>query len=101
MTTSKAKAKGSRAERKIAADLKGIRVGQDGGPVDVLVRGYLQIQAKTLKTLPSLNDVRTMIEAMPPGPELRAAVILARPGSGHRAKAWIVFDYDEWKEWHG
>ena len=100
MTTSKSKAIGSAAERKVAAMLGGVRVGMDGGPVDVIVGDYLSVQVKALRTLPSLREVRSYLDAMPPG-RLRAAVVIERAGSGRRGCRTITFDLDEWQEWHG
>ncbi len=53
MTTSRSKAIGSAAERVVAAALDGRRVGMDGGPVDVIVDGYLDVQVKAVKALGS------------------------------------------------
>jgi len=100
LTTSKAKAIGSAAERKVAAMLKGIRVGQDGGPVDVRLIGYADLQVKNLKTLPSLREIDSMIDAIPEG-LLRGVVVIERAGYGRRGTRTITFDLDEWAEWHG
>ncbi len=80
MTTSRSKAIGSAAERIVAAALHGERVGMNGGPVDVLVDGYL--------------------EAIPKGDRLRACVVVTRPGQGHKAIRTITFDLDEFSSWH-
>jgi hypothetical protein len=100
MTTSKQKAIGSAAERRIAALLGGVRVGMDGGPVDVIVGDYLSVQVKNVKGLPSLREAVGYIEAMPVG-RLRAAVVVERAGSGRRGLRTITFDLDEWITWHG
>lgn len=104
MTTSRQKAIGSEAERRIAALLGGTRVGMDGGPVDVIVGDYLAVQVKSLRTLPSLAAVVSMLHAIPctqEFPPLRAVVVQTRPGPGKRAVRTITFDLDEWAEWHG
>lgn len=101
MTTSRQKAIGSAAERAVAAALDGRRVGMDGGPVDVIVDGYLDVQVKTVRSLPSLAAVTGYIEAIPKGERLRACVVVSRPGSGKRAVRTITFDLDEFREWHG
>lgn len=100
MTTSRSKAKGSRAERLVAEVMGGVRVGMDGGPVDVVVPGYANVQVKAMAIQPSLNECRSMIEAMPEG-LLRAVVVVPSPGRGHVAKPLIVMELREWREWHG
>jgi hypothetical protein len=100
VTTSRSKAVGSAAERKVAAMLGGVRVGMDGGPVDVVLPGYASLQIKNVRTLPSLREVRGYIEAMPDDDRLHAAVVIERAGSGHRGLRVIVFDLDEWQQWH-
>lgn len=101
MTTSRSKAIGSAAERAVAAALDGRRVGMDGGPVDVIVDGYLDTQVKCVKTLPSLAAVITMLEAIPKGDRLRSVVVVTRPGQGRKAVRTITFDLDEFAGWHG
>jgi hypothetical protein len=101
MTTSRQKAVGSAGERRVAGSLRGRRIGQDGGPVDVVVDGYLNVQVKTVARLPSLNECRRHIDAIPEGDEIRASVILLRAGSGHPTRGFIVMDLDEFSEWHG
>lgn len=105
MTTSRQKAIGSEAERRIAALLGGTRVGMDGGPVDVIVGDYLSVQVKSLRTPPSLNEIVGMLEAIglrsaDDGYPLRAVAVQSRPGRGKRAVRTITFDLDEWAEWH-
>lgn len=101
MTSSLAKRTGSQGERRVAGMLKGRRIGQDGGPVDVKVDGYLNVQVKTVARLPSLNLCRAHIDAIPVGPEIRASVILYRQGSGHPLRGFVVMDLDEFADWHG
>jgi hypothetical protein len=104
MTTSRSKAIGSEAERRIAAILGGTRVGMDGGPVDVIVGDYLAVQVKSLRTAPSLTAVIGMLEAIPQPiaePPLRAVVVQTRPGAGRRSVRTITFLLDEWASWHG
>lgn len=100
MTTSRQKAIGSAAERAVAAALDGRRVGMDGGPVDVIVDGYLDVQVKACKALPSLAAILGYLEAIPQGDRLRSVVVVTRPGAGHRAVRTITFDLDEFAEWH-
>jgi hypothetical protein len=107
MTTSRQKAIGSAAERRIAALLGGRRVGQDGGPVDVTVGDYLSVQVKSYRTPPSLREVVGFLDAMRRIPDerdalpLRAVVVEERKGRGQRSVRTITFDLDEWIEWHG
>ena len=101
MTTSRSKAIGSAAERVVAAALDGRRVGMDGGPVDVIVDGYLEVQVKAVRSLPSLAAVIGYLEAIPKGDQLRACVVVTRPGAGHKAVRTITFDLDEFADWHG
>ena len=100
MTTSKQKAVGSAAERQVAQLVGGVRVGMDGGPVDVIVAGYMNVQVKNVKTLPSLAGVARMIDLMPDD-VLRAVVVIERAGKGRRGVRTITFDLDAWVEWHG
>jgi hypothetical protein len=100
MTTSRSKAVGSAAERVVAAALNGRRVGIDGGPVDVIVDGYLDVQVKAVRSLPSLAAVIGYLDAIPRADRLRACVVVTRPGPGHRAVRTITFDLDEFAEWH-
>lgn len=102
MTTSRSKAIGSAAERAVAQALEGIRVGMDGGPVDVVLPDYADLQVKAVKTLPSLAGVVGYIETIPrKDNRLRACVVVSRPGPGRKAVRTITFLMDEWKEWHG
>ena len=100
MTTSRQKAAGSAAERRVAGMLNGRRVGMDGGPVDVIVDDYLALQVKTLKSLPSLREISDMIDKMPIGFILRGVVVIGREGRGRRGVRTITFDLDEWAAWH-
>lgn len=68
--------------------------------MDVIVDGYLDIQVKTLRSLPSLAAIIGYLDAMPAGGRLRAAVVITRPGSGMRAHRTITFNLDEYAEWH-
>jgi len=100
MTTSRQKAVGSACERMVANLLGGVRVGQDGGPVDVLLGQYAALQVKNLATLPSLNAVRAMLEAMPEDGRMRGVVVVERAGRGRRGLRTITFDLDDWAAWH-
>ena len=100
MTTSWQKAIGSAAERAVAKQVGGIRVGHDGGPVDVIMPGYAQLQVKNLKTIPPHAAIEQMARLMPEG-TLRAVVIIARAGRGKRGLRTITFLLDEWVTWHG
>jgi len=100
VTTSHQKAIGSAAERVVAAALDGRRVGMDGGPVDVIVDGYLDIQVKAVRSLPSLAAVIGYLEAIPQRDRLRACVVVTRPGPGRKAVRTITFDLDDFAEWH-
>lgn len=100
MTTSRQKAVGSAGERRVAGMLGGRRVGQDGGPVDVVVDGYLSLQVKTVQRLPSLTVCRRHIDAIPKGEHIRASVIVERAGQGRVGRKFIVMDLDEFSEWH-
>ena len=101
MTTSRQKAIGSAAERAVAYALDGQRVGMDGGPVDVIVEGYMDVQVKSVKALPSLAAVIGYLAAIPTRDRLRACVVVGRPGKGHKAVRTITFDLDEFAQWHG
>lgn len=101
MTTSRQKAIGSAAERAVAYALDGRRVGMDGGPVDVIVEGYLDVQVKAVRSLPSLAAVVGYINAIPGRERLRACVVVSRPGQGRKAVRTITFDLDEFAQWHG
>ena len=72
----------------------------DGGPVDVIVGDYLDVQVKCLRTLPSMSAVRGMLDAIPERGALRCVVVQDRPGPGKRAVRTITFDLDEFAEWH-
>lgn len=100
MTTSRSKAKGSAAERDVARIVGGRRVGMDGGPVDVVVGEYLALQVKSLRVMPSMNEVRKYLDAIPVSSRLRGAVVQDRPGTGHKIRSTITFDLEEWAEWH-
>lgn len=100
MTTSPQKKVGSAAERAVAKLVGGIRVGMDGGPVDVVMPAYASIQVKNLKAMPSMTAVDGMLKAMPSDP-LRAVVVIQRAGSGRRGIRTITFELDEWAKWHG
>ena len=101
MTTSRQKAIGSAAERSVAYALDGRRVGMDGGPVDVIVDGYMDVQVKAVKTLPSLAAVLGYLAAIPKGERLRSVAVVTRPGPGKKAIRTITFDLDEFAAWHG
>jgi len=101
MTTSRQKAVGSAAERAVAYALDGRRVGMDYGPVDVIVDGYMDVQVKTVKALPSLAAVIGYLEAIPKRDRLRSCVVVTRPGVGRKAVRTITFDLDEFAQWHG
>src|SRR3954468_17406351 len=96
MTTSRSKAADSAAERVVAAALAGRRVGHDGGPVDVIVDGYLDVQVKAVKSLPSLAAVIGYLLAIPPSERLRSCVVVTRPGSGGKAVRTITFLLEDW-----
>lgn len=100
VTTSHQKAVGSAGERRVAGMLGGRRVGMDGGPIDVIVDGYLSVQVKTVAHLPSLAVCKKHIDAIPAGDHIRASVIVERPGSGRIGRKFIVMDLDEFSEWH-
>jgi hypothetical protein len=101
MTTSRQKAIGSAAERAVAYALDGHRVGMDGGPVDVIVDGYLDVQVKCVKALPSLAAVLAYLDAIPKRDRLRSVAVVTRPGRGGKAIRTITFDLDEFAQWHG
>ncbi len=101
MTTSRQKAIGSAAERAVAYALDGRRVGMDGGPVDVIVDGYMDVQVKAVKALPSLAAVLGYLAAIPRNGRLRSVAVVTRPGPGKKAIRTITFDLDEFAAWHG
>lgn len=101
MTTSKSKAIGSAAEREVAKIVGGMRIGQQLGPVDVVIPDYAQLQVKKVSTMPSLRAVGDMLYLMPDNGYLRGVVIIGRAGQGVKARRTITFDLNEWAEWHG
>lgn len=101
MSTSRQKAAGSAREREVARLLGGERIGHYGGPVDVVVADYLNVQVKALRTLPSLREVSRMVDAIPIGDAMRAVVVIERAGQGKRGSRTITFDLDDWARWHG
>ena len=100
MTTSRAKAIGSAAERVVARMIGGRRT-YGYGPVDVQ-SGMFDLQVKQLSTPPSLNAIRGWLAAIPyRGDRLRGVVVLDRPGSGFATRRTITFDLAEFAEWYG
>lgn len=92
MTSSRSKATGSAAERAVAQALDGIRVGMDGGPVDVVLPDCADLQVKAVKSPPSLAAVVGYIETIPRRDDrLRACVVVSRPGPGRKALRTITF----------
>lgn len=92
VTSSRSKATGSAAERAVAQALDGIRVGMDGGPVDVVLPDCADLQVKAVKSPPSLAAVVGYIETIPRRDDrLRACVVVSRPGPGRKALRTITF----------
>jgi hypothetical protein len=95
-----ARNRGNAFEREVAEKLGGRRVGQYGDKVDVVVDGYLQLQCKNGAAYPERLD--GWLRSIPVRSELlRGAVIGDAPGSGTKRRAIIVFDLDEYRDWHG
>jgi hypothetical protein len=101
MTTSRAKAKGSAAERRVAKMMGGVRVGQDGGPVDVVVPDLAVIQVKSLATPPSINEIRSYLGKLPRNGLMRMVVLVDSPGRGIPSEPLLVIALREWVEWYG
>ena len=93
--------RGTAAELDMAKMLGGRKVGPLGQPWDVEVPGYSRLQVKKLATMPSLNRVATLLDAIPPTPELRGVVVVEASGRGRKARSFVVFYADEYARWHG
>jgi hypothetical protein len=102
VTTSRAKAKGSAAERLVARVLGGRRVGHFLGKTDVVVDGWLRVQVKTLDVQPSLNEVRKILRDVRSEcrGEMPAAVIFDRPGSGHVSEPVVILPLVDFAAWY-
>lgn len=94
-----ARLRGNSFEREVARKLGGQRVGQYGTKVDVHVPGWLRVQTKNGGAYPERLDA--WLRQLPAGPELRALVLGDAPGSGGRRRTLIVFDLDEFAQYHG
>lgn len=95
-----ARNRGNAFEREVAAKLGGRRVGQYGDQVDVDVPGYVRIQCKNGGAYPERID--RWLRAIPVEAGLLRAVVLGdAPGPGVRRRTLIVFELDEFAQWHG
>lgn len=93
-----ARQRGNGFERHVARVLGGYRVGQYGSTIDVDVPDWLFVQCKNGASYPERLD--RWLRAIPQG-RLRALVMGDAPGQGHKRRALIVFDLDEFCEWYG
>jgi hypothetical protein len=70
----------------------------DGGPVDVVIDGYLLLQVKRTEGMPSLAAQQRQIERMPAGGEMRGAVWVP---PGRPRDALLTVRLEEFASWHG
>lgn len=95
------RSRGNRDELTVARILGGSKVGELGLPWDVVVPGYLRVQAKKLGRWPSIAQVTEWLDAIPAEPELRAVALADTPGPGGRTRRLLVVDLEEFARWHG
>ena len=106
---------GKDAERQIASDTGGVRVGHHGGPVDVLapVPRRFAIQSKRVV---APTAARTEAKRRPTFPEwmwdelrilpatggdVPALIVSDKPGSGHDRRSLVVLDYRDYVDLYG
>lgn len=93
--------RGTSDEPRVAALLGGRAIGPLNLPHDVEVGGYLHAQAKKLDKWPSLNEIIGWIDAIAPGPWMRAVTLADTPGAGRKVRRYIVIPLDEFASFHG
>lgn len=91
--------RGNDIERAVAAQLGLKRTGQYGGPDDA--RGdWLVAQVKSGASFP--ERVWRWLQALPADAgQTRAVVLTDAPGPGHRRRAVVVVELEEWVALHG
>lgn len=94
-----ARARGNAYEREVAAKLNGKRIGWTGGPTDVAT-GIYDVQCKVGGSYPERID--GWLRKVPfRYDKLRAVVIGDSPGPGTKRRSLIVFDLEEFIDFHG
>jgi hypothetical protein len=93
--------RGTSDEPRVAELLGGRAIGPLNLPHDVEVGDYIHAQAKVLDRWPSLNEIVKWLEAIVPGPWMRAVTLADTPGPGRKRSRYIVFPLDEFVRWHG
>jgi len=94
-----ARNRGNAYEREVAKRLNGQRIGWAGGPSDVST-GIYDIQCKVGGSYPERID--GWLRKIPFRFEkLRGVVIGDSPGAGGKRRSVIVFDLDEFIDFHG
>jgi hypothetical protein len=75
------------------------RTGQFGGPDDASSE-WLVVQVKSGGAFP--ERIWTWLQALPSNAgQTRAVVITDAPGPGHRRRALVVVDLEDWAALHG
>ena len=97
----RARKRGLDEELVIARRLGGRKMGAMNLPWDVEVPGWMRVQVKKLRTLPSLNAVIAWLDEMPKGEDIRAVSVTTTPGAGHKVKRVLIVYLDEYEDWYG
>jgi len=93
------RSRGNAIEREVAAKLGLRRVGQYGGPDDASSE-WLICQVKSGGYFP--ERAWTWLQALPAtAAQTRAVVITDTPGPGHRRRAVVIVDLEDWAALHG
>ena len=75
------------------------RVGQYGGPEDAESE-WLVVQVKSGGAFP--ERIWKWLQALPANADqTRAVVVTDAPGPGHKRRALVVVDLDDWQDLHG
>lgn len=94
--------RGNAIERDVAARLGMKRVGQFGGPTDVGTVGdpfVASVKSGSGYFSERYWDQLKRQEAE--AGQTRLLVVTDAPGPGHKRRAMVVLDMDDWLEWHG
>jgi len=93
------RARGNAIEREVAAKLGMRRVGQFGGPDDIAGELF-RVQVKSGGSFS--ERYWQWLRAVPAtAGQTRLLVVTDAPGPGHRRRAIVVLDLDDWLELHG
>ena len=93
------RARGNAIEREVARKLGLRRVGQYGGPEDAESE-WLVVQVKSGGAFP--ERIWKWLQALPANADqTRAVVVTDAPGPGHKRRALVVVDLDDWQDLHG